>query len=702
MRAYHEIGPLSERFRIDNKYISSIIQKLIDGDRIIDLLLFSPNFYQTLEIVQSKTLDEILKTESEVAIEVTIFSHTPSFIITKGSPYKIIALAPSGEELTLMFFAGNAGLWKNTFKIGSKYLLSCKISKFGRSFTTVHPKIFKKTQVIADSKIVKPRYPLSGNLTQEIVSSIVSKYAHNIEAFEEDQDWHKNSVPSKRNFISFKNALRDLHFPKSETHVRMAKERLAYDELLVRNLAFLIANAKFGSMPSHPFNTQRELIDKALKVLPFELTKDQLEALEAIFLLQKQSTQKNILLQGDVGSGKTVVALLAAVNAIEAGFQVAIMSPTFILARQTFEFFQSVLKPFDIPIIFLSGGDKGKKRKEKLQNIAKETPVIVIGTHALFSADVTFQKLGFVIIDEQHRFGIAQRLELTSKAPGVKTLLMTATPIPRTLSMALFGDIEVCYIKSKPKNRKDIITKVFPYSRLMEVIDAIKRKLKTGEQVYWVVPLIEEAESKDPKSNSKSGTSIEERYQFLKEIFGEDMISAVHGKMKDSEIELEMQKFQSGKAQIMLATTVIEVGVDVKAATVIIIESAENFGLSSLHQLRGRVGRGTLQSYCFLLYQLKTEHIMERLNIIASSNDGFFIAEKDMQIRGSGSIFSKHQSGFEEFKFFQLSEHSKIAIMAKEDAKEIFQTLQTSKGSQNFKNLMSFFGYDRHLGYFKN
>lgn len=635
-------------------------------------------------------MEDLSLFEANCLIDVTVLEHLPSFKITKSTPYKILCHTEHGEQLTLIFFAGSANFWKASFKIGKMYPILCKVSKFGKEFRVVHPKISKvKPETEGKVGIIKPQYPLTENLKQTFIGGIVEKNINFIKGFV--NDW------CRRDFVSFEKALTMLHLPQTLEDVANAKKRLAYDELLSQNLAFLIANSKTTSLASLQIVTDRKLIDSLIKTLPFTLTQDQVLALEKILQLQAKPVQDNILLQGDVGSGKTVVALCAALNVIEAGHQVAVMSPTFILAKQTFELFQKVVAQFDIEVIFLSGEDKGSKRLQKLKQIAQNKPLIVVGTHALFSHDVVFGKLGFAIIDEQHRFGIAQRLELSMKENGIKTLLMTATPIPRTLSMALYGDIEIAYIRSKPSNRKDIVTKMFSFARVNEIIEAIKRKIELDERIYWVVPLI----SKDEDGEvSKNLTSIEERLEILQNIFGREVISVVHGKMKDVDIGLEMQKFSSGITKIMLATTVIEVGVDVPSATVIVIESAESFGLATLHQLRGRVGRGHLQSYCFLIYKSASEQVLTRLNIIKDSTDGFFIAEKDMELRGTGGIFKKMQSGFESFKFVDIKEHAELFNLAKQDAKEYF--LQGFERNPNLKFLLQFFNYDQYINFFKN
>jgi ATP-dependent DNA helicase RecG len=680
-------------FAYASEYAKKAISELIDGKRVIDLLLFVPINYGYACVLNSNTP----KPEGvDLVADVIILSHLPSFKISPKSPYKILAEFEDSTPLTFYFFGGNAGFWKSSFKENTKYTVTCKLQKIGKGYQAVHPKIIKSTEIITNSGILTPRYSSIGNVSPGLIRNLIEKNIELLEDFTED--WYLKTWDGNLGGISINQALHLIHYPKTIEDIEKARKRLAFDEFLAKNLAFLIANFNTQKIPSPVINLNQNFLNNTLKELPFELTQDQLFAFKQIADLQAKSIQNSVLLQGDVGSGKTIVAMLAAINAVLNGFQVAVMSPTSILARQTFDIFEKIASKFGISVMFFSGEDKGKKRQRKTEEIKENRVQIAIGTHALFSDDVVFANLGYVIIDEQHRFGTNQRFALTSKSSNVKTLLMTATPIPRTLSMALFGDIEVVYIKEKPKNRKEIITKLFGKEKILEIIEAIKRKIAQGEQIYWVVPFIEEAEDE----GKRNGTSIEERMPMLKQHFKEDQISVVHGKMKEAEISAEMLRFKEGKTKIMLATTVIEVGVDVPLATVIAIESAENFGLSSLHQLRGRVGRGDLQSYCFLIAGLKSEN-KSRLNIITSSNDGFFIAEKDMEIRGSGAIFSKQQSGFEGFKFFNPSKDFEIAKLAKLEAKRIFNENShlTSEYGKKIRHLLKFYNYDTLISYYK-
>jgi ATP-dependent DNA helicase RecG len=678
-------------FKCSSDYTKEKLIYLVGGNRVIDLLLFSPIEYITFSLLQNKTN----KPEGvEVVVDVLILNHEPSFKISSKNPYKINAEFDDGNSLVISFFAGNASMWKAMFKENSKYKIACKLQKFGSVYYAVHPKIVKLTQsdLVKEGAILEPKYSLTGNLNQSTIKNIIQKHLKFITNFK--SDWCNDD------FLNLQDAITQLHSPKTLEDAEKARTRLAFDELIAKNLAFYLANLSVRSEVSPSIKYNPSFLKKALNILPFGLTQDQESSLNQIIKLQEEEVQNTVLLQGDVGSGKTIVAILCAINVALSGLQVAVMSPTFILASQTFLSFVEIADIFGIEVLFFSGDDKGKKRAEKLMKIKTNQAKIIIGTHALFSSDVEFHRLGYAIIDEQHRFGINQRLALSTKSLGVKTMLMTATPIPRTLRMALFGDIEIAYLKEKPKNRKEIITKLFSKNKIPEIVEAIKRKINNGEQIYWVVPFIDEAED---ESKERSGTSIEIRQKSLNEHFTKEQIGVIHGRMKEAEINQIMQRFKSREISLILATTVIEVGVNVPNATVMVIESAENFGLSTLHQLRGRVGRGDLQSYCFLITSANGGVNFNKLKILTASNDGFFIAEKDMEIRGSGAILSKMQSGFEGFNFVKLERDTDLVKLAKKYAKDIFNrdpNLETKEGLA-LKTLLRFYNYDYLIQYRK-
>jgi len=432
-------------------------------------------------------------------------------------------------------------------------------------------------------------------------------------------------------------------------------------------------------------------------VLPFSLTNAQERAIEDIFTDMKSPSKMMRLLQGDVGSGKTIVALFACINATSAGYQSCIMAPTEILARQHYETISKLCSEMNINTVLLTGRDKGKPRQEKLELIQSGEAKIVIGTHALFQESVDFGNLGLAVIDEQHRFGVHQRMMLSEKGSKVDCLVMSATPIPRTLTLTLYGDMDISILDEKPANRKEIQTSVLNSNKLESLIYSLEDRIKEGEKIYWVCPLVEESEKLDLAAAT-------ERYQDLRKYFG-DIVGLVHGKMKSDEKKAAMDDFLSGKTKILVATTVIEVGVDVKDASIMVIEHSERFGLSQLHQLRGRVGRGDKQSYCVLVYSypISTDG-RKRLEIMRKTNDGFVIAEEDLSIRGGGEILGTRQSGIPEFKFASYSIHRDLFDIARQDAKLIVErdSHLTSERGQALKVLLYLFEQDLGIKYLGN
>jgi len=455
-----------------------------------------------------------------------------------------------------------------------------------------------------------------------------------------------------------------------------------------------------------PLGESRRVADDAVRgnqlislksVLPFSLTNAQERAIEDILTDMKSPTKMMRLLQGDVGSGKTIVALFACINATSAGYQSCIMAPTEILARQHYETISKLCSEMNINTVLLTGRDKGKPRQEKLELIQSGEAKIVIGTHALFQESVDFGNLGLAVIDEQHRFGVHQRMMLSEKGSKVDCLVMSATPIPRTLTLTLYGDMDISILDEKPANRKEIQTSVLNSNKLESLIYSLEDRIKEGEKIYWVCPLVEESEKLDLAAAT-------ERYQDLRKYFG-DIVGLVHGKMKSDEKKAAMENFLSGKTKILVATTVIEVGVDVKDASIMVIEHSERFGLSQLHQLRGRVGRGDKQSYCVLVYSypISTDG-RKRLEIMRKTNDGFVIAEEDLSIRGGGEILGTRQSGIPEFKFASYSIHRDLFDIARQDAKLIVErdSHLTSERGQALKVLLYLFEQDLGIKYLGN
>ena len=446
----------------------------------------------------------------------------------------------------------------------------------------------------------------------------------------------------------------------------VARQRLAYDELLSNQLALALIRRARQKGSGRTINGDGTFRAKALKALPFQLTGDQSTVLDEIFTDMAKPERMVRLVQGDVGSGKTIVAFLAMLNAVESGAQAAIMAPTEILARQHLESMTPLAEAADITIDIITGRDKGPERAAKLTGLREGYIDIVIGTHAIFQETVEFKDLAFVVVDEQHRFGVHQRMALADKGPKPDLLVMTATPIPRTLALTAYGDMEVSAIREKPPGRKPVSTRTIPLERLDEVVEAVKRAADKGEQVYWVCPLVEESEMLPL-------TAAEDRYQHLRQVFG-DRVGLVHGRMKGPEKDAVMTAFHEGALSVLIATTVIEVGVNAPNATVMVIEHAERFGLSQLHQLRGRVGRGDKPATCLLLYKGPLgETAKSRLQIMRSSEDGFEIAEEDLRLRGAGDLLGSAQSGFPKFQVADAAVHGELLKAARDDAALIIE-----------------------------
>jgi ATP-dependent DNA helicase RecG len=508
-------------------------------------------------------------------------------------------------------------------------------------------------------------------------------------------EWLDESYKAKQKWGDWHKSLLSLHTLENEQLLspeHPMRQRLAYDELLSNQLTLALVRMRQRKINGRSYQSTNQLRQKILSALPFDLTNAQQRVLEEIDSDMAAHARMLRLIQGDVGSGKTVVACLAIMNAIENGAQAALMAPTEILARQHFESLKPWLEAAGIRTIVLTGRDKGKPRELLLEQIKSGAAQLVIGTHAIFQDSVEYNDLGIAVIDEQHRFGVHQRLSLSNKGNGVDVLVMTATPIPRTLALTAYGDMEVSKIDEKPPGRKPIDTRLLPVEKMEDMVEGLRRQIATGARIYWVCPLVEESEKLDL-------AAAEERFDILQASFG-DRVGLIHGRMKPLNKDEVMQRFARGDLDILVATTVIEVGVNVPEATIMVIEHAERFGLSQLHQLRGRVGRGGNKSYCFLVYSGPLgETAKERLSIMRETEDGFLIAEKDLELRGSGDILGVRQSGNVEFKLADLSVHADLLAAARDDAKLILSKDPEllSKRGKALKTLLYLFERDQAI-----
>ena len=562
-------------------------------------------------------------------------------------------------------------------------LISGKLEYFRNTFQITHP---SHVSALNNNKIIKSKeavYSLTSGLNQKIMNKLTDQILNNLPNFNE---WIENSILNKYKFKRWNEVVKNLHNP-SDNNIKnknLLRRRLAFDELLSHQLAIGIMRNFNQKKKGLKITSENKTLNKFYSNLDFQLTNSQNNVIKEILQDLGSSNQMIRLLQGDVGSGKTIVALISMIKVFESNFQSALMVPTTILAFQHYENILNLLKDSKINVLVLTGKDKGKERKEKLDQIAKGKADIIIGTHALIQDTVKFNNLGLAVIDEQHRFGVYQRMVFNHKNHKPNILVMSATPIPRTLTLAAYGDMKESKLIEKPLGRKPIITSSLSLKKENQLIDRIKEKIKnSSSKFYWVCPLIEESEELDLKA-------AEERYKILKKYF-KNKVLLMHGRLSEIEKEEIMTKFKNEDYKILVSTTVIEVGVDIPSATTIVIEHAERFGLAQLHQLRGRVGRNDIQSYCILLHKDNIGEISkQRIDIMKQTNDGFKIAEEDLKIRGPGEILGKKQSGSPSFYVADLSfdydllEDAKIMV---EDILSKNPKLENIEG-ENLRNLL--------------
>lgn len=522
-----------------------------------------------------------------------------------------------------------------------------------------------------------PIYPLTYNLSQNTIRKIIENGLNEVNGKLEEM--LPEYLIKRYDLLGINEAIKKIHFPREFKEFNIARYRLVFEELLVMQLALLmLKNNYMNDMNGIQFSKEAnmsEIIDK----LPFKLTKAQIKVLEEIDRDMESNKSMNRLLQGDVGSGKTVVAMIAAYKAVKSGYQVAIMAPTAILASQHLESFESILSDLGIKCELLISSITKKKKNEILQRLENGEIDILIGTHAMLEENVVFKKLGLVVTDEQHRFGVKQRSTIVEKGQNPDVLVMTATPIPRTLALILYGDLDISIIDELPPNRKKIDT--FAVTRGMEerVNNFIRKQIDEGRQAYIVCPLVEE----NDEMNLKSVIELAEKYK--NETFSNYRVEYLHGKMKAKEKDEIMEKFKNGEIDILIATTVIEVGVNVPNASIMVVENAERFGLAQLHQLRGRVGRGEYKSFCILKYQGKGEVVRKRMQVMCETNDGFIISEKDLELRGSGDFFGTEQHGLPEFKIANLFQDMKILKEVQDIATKIIEKDPLLKKDENYR-----------------
>jgi ATP-dependent DNA helicase RecG len=636
------------------------IEKLIArvaGTRLLDLIFDLPS-----GVIDRSYRPKLIEAEAGRIATVTlnVLDHFPPR--DRRQPYKV-RCSDDTATIELVYFHAHADYLQKTLPEGEKRIVSGRIDKFKDKLQMAHPDFIVAPGQEKDLPQHEAVYALTEGLPAKSLSKAIRAALEKVPAMPE---WQDAAFRKTRGWEAFTAALRAAHNPAHEADLSLdtpVRQRLAYDELLANQLALLMIRAQMRGQKGRTIKGDGHLKAKAIAALPYTLTAGQTQAIAEIEADMAVPSRMLRLLQGDVGAGKTVVAMLALLDAVEAGSQGALMAPTEILCRQHMSSLEPLAKAAGVRMAILTGRERGPTRDQTLAALANGDIDILVGTHALFSEDVAFKDLALAVVDEQHRFGVHQRMKLQGKgARPADVLVMTATPIPRTLALTAYGDMDVSRLTGRPPGRKPVETRLLDDKRLDEVVGHLRTAIAKGARAYWVCPLVEESEFIDL-------AAAEDRARELKQALG-PKVGLVHGKMKAAERDAAMAQFKSGELSVLVATTVIEVGVDVPEATIMVVEHAERFGLAQLHQLRGRVGRGAAKSSCLLVYHGPLgETAKARLKIMRETDDGFVIAEEDLRLRGAGELLGKRQSGLPEFRVADLAVHADLLAAARDDAK---------------------------------
>jgi ATP-dependent DNA helicase RecG len=634
--------------------LARLIERLA-GPRVVDLLWHLPSgvidrrYAPTLAQARSGTV---------ATLTVRIEGHRPP--ASSRQPYKVFATDGTGT-LALVFFHARRDYLNQVLPVGAVRVVSGTLERYGDELQMTHPDHIASENQRDAVMAIEPVYSLTSGLTPRRLTTLIRGA---LARAPELPEWQDAAFLGRHGWQPWREALGQAHAPADEADLSPAapaRQRLAYDELLANQLALALVRLRLRQLPGRSIRSDGTLARRALDTLTFRLTPSQRRAIAEITADMAAPSRMLRLLQGDVGSGKTVVAVVAMLHAVEAGFQAVMMAPTDLLARQHYATLAPLAEAAGVAVTLLTGREKGRSRDQALAGLAEGRLAMAVGTHALFQEGVAFRNLALAVIDEQHRFGVHQRLTLAAKGQAADVLVMTATPIPRTLMLTAYGDMEVSRLMDKPPGRQPIDTRVIAMERLDEVIAAIGRCIAKGAKVYWVCPLVEESAVLDL-------AAAEDRVRHLRDLFA-GRVGLLHGRMKGAEKDAAMAAFTAGPVDILVATTVIEVGVDVPEATVMVIERAERFGLAQLHQLRGRIGRSDKPSTCILVYgQPLTEAARARLSVLRETDDGFRIAEEDLRLRGAGELLGTRQSGQPAFRLADPVSHADLLEAARDDA----------------------------------
>ena len=659
------------------------------GPLIVDLLWHLPS-----GIVDRRASPRIRALEPDriATLAVRVEAHQPGF---GRRPYRVVCTDDTGT-LTLVYFNVKGDQLTRLLPVGAERVVSGRVEFYGGMPQMAHPDLVLRPDELDRLKPIEPVYPLTAGLSPRLVQRAIEAA---LERLPVAPEWIDPALRARRGWPAWADAVHQAHVPEGEADLSPttpARERLAYDEIFASQLAVALARARRHRQKGRAIVGTGAMASRVEAALGFALTGAQRLAIAEIAAEMAEPRRMMRLLQGDVGSGKTVVALMAMLTAIEGGGQAALMAPTEILARQHHATLQRHAAAAHVEIGFLTGREKGRARASMLASLASGLTPAVVGTHALLQPDVEFRDLALVVIDEQHRFGVEQRMGLYAKGRDADTLLMSATPIPRTLMMTAYGDLDVSRLTEKPPGRHPVDTRTVALERFEDVVAAVGRALARQAKVYWICPMVEESETADL-------AAVEERYKALTPLFP-GRVGLVHGRMKPADKDRAMAGFAAGELDLLVATTVIEVGVDVPEATVMVVEHAERFGLAQLHQLRGRIGRGDKPSTCLLLYASPLGDLAKRrLSILRETEDGFRIAEEDLRLRGAGEVLGTRQSGLPTLRLADLAIHEELVAVAHDDARLLLERdphLESERG-RALRVLLYLFRRDEAVQYLR-